>query len=164
MKKICLLLFSILCLSACSDGEDTTPPEIVKNEAYPVHLSLNTNSGGSDAILSIGMDISKVITEPRLSTDTLGYKGILMYSTKEGKLSAYDIACPYCWNGNLLTTTGNPDNSYECKVCGFYTFLTSGGGYFPNDKKNQNPDYVYLVKYKVTKLDKGLYLITNPSK
>lgn len=163
MKKISLLLFSILCLSACSDGEDTTPPEIAKNEAYPVHLSLNTNSGGSDAILSIGIELDKVITVPRVATDTLGYKGILMYSTKEGQLSAFDLACPYCWNGNILTATGDPNSSYECKVCGFYTFLRKGGGFFP-DIKDHDPLGVDLVKYKVTKLDKGIYLVTNPSK
>lgn len=164
MKKICLILFSLLLLSGCSDSDDDTKPKLIdKNEEFPVHLSLNLKSGGEDGVLSV-KNTTKIFTEPRLTTDTLGYRGILMYNNKDSQLAAFDMACPYCWNGNILTTTGDPNSSYECKVCGFYTFLTSGGGYFPDDKKNQKPDYVYLVKYKVTKLDKGLYLVTNPSK
>lgn len=163
MKKIYLILFSLLVLGACSDSDDDTKPSINKNEEYPVHLSLNLNSGGEDGILSINMNTSKVFTDPRIITDTLGYKGIVIYSTKEGQLSAFDLACPYCWNGNVLTEIREYSNDFECKVCGLDADLGYGKGYFWNEsgKISKSLD---LVKYKVTKLDKGLYLVTNPSK
>lgn len=163
MKKICLILFSLLLLGACSDSdEDSKPKPVDKNEEFPVHLSLNLTSGGEDGILSINMNTTKVFTEPRITTDTLGYKGIVMYSTKEGQLSAFDLACPYCWNGNILTQT-NIAYSYECKVCGLDADLGYGKGYFWNESGKISKS-VDLVKYKVTKLETGIYLVTNPSK
>lgn len=162
MKKNLLFFFTLLFFYACSDDENLTPELQQKSETYPVHLILNTDFSQLDGILSIS-NTTKIVSEPRVITDTLGYKGILLYSNADRELSAFDIACPYCWNGNILTKTGDPDNSFECKVCGFYTFLNSGGGSFPNHQ-NHDPLYVYLVKYKVTKIDKRIYLVTNPSR
>ena len=157
MKKIYLILFSLLLLGACSDSEDDTKPTpIDKNEEYPVHLSLNKKLGPMS-------NRTKIFTEPNTESDILGYKGILIYNNKDGLISAFDLACPYCWNGNILTDTGKFINEFECKICGLDADLDYGKGYFWNESGNITKS-LDLIKYKVTRLDTWNYLITNPSK
>lgn len=162
MKKLLFVFLSILFINTgCSSDDDPTEPVIPKNEQFPVHLNINRGISKPDAILSTNNTV-KEITEPRIETETLGFKGILMYNNKSG-LFAYDLACPNCWNGNVLTRVGTPDNRYECKICGLDADLEIGRGYlwYENGKISKSLD---LIKYKLTKLAADIFLVTNPSK
>lgn len=158
MKKLLFVFLSILFINTgCSSDDDPKEPVIPKNEQFSVHLNINRGISKPDAILSTNNTV-KEITEPRIETDTLGFKGILMYNNKSG-LFAYDLACPNCWNGNILTRVGTPDNRYECKICGLNTNPENGFGTI-----EAKEGIVYLTKYKLTKIAADIFLVTNPSK
>lgn len=161
MKKLLFLSFLSIAFLSCSSSDDGTPvdngPE--KNTLYPVHLTLDTKVGGVDTALG-NKDRQKAITEPRTETDKLGYKGIILYSDNDHMVHAYDLACPNCWNGNVLAKVNNPTTDYYCKACGLRTALKYGFGSFANDKDK----VIYLVKYKVTKTDIYSFEVANPSK
>lgn len=171
MKKSILALSLLLSLFivSCSSDDNGEPeiPETPQNKQHAVNLTVDIGSESVDGNLLFG-NLSKVITEPRTGSDKLGYKGLIVYCkrTSEGlnesySLTAFDLACPYCWDGTILSSTGNPDNSYECKVCGLYTFINKGSGFFPNHE-NHDPLIVYLTQYKVTKTSVLTFEINNP--
>lgn len=159
MKKQ-TLLFSLVSffflLSCSSDDNDPTEPETSKNKQYSVNLTVNMAPGSEDADLAF-RDISKVISKPRSETDRLGYKGLIVYCDKDRHITVYDLACPNCWDGNMLTKMSTPDNRYECKNCGLKGFAVSGFGTFDN-----KDGLVRFVKYDVTKIDTYKFDVTNP--
>lgn len=158
MKKLTLTLslISSLFLFSCSSDDDGTdsPLVIAKNKQYPVNFTLNIEYGSKDGILGTG-DISKVIFEPRTQMDKLGNKGLIVYSDKNLNIAVYDLACPNCWNGNILTSSGIW-NGYQCNTCRFFGFIDNGFGQVNHAEK------VYMVKYAVFQKDKYLFEISNP--
>lgn len=163
MKKQSALFFIILCLlfAACSSDDDKDEPKLAKNQQYPVSLTITR----SDSIVGYS-GRSKVITQPRESTDKLGYKGVIIYydfimpGEISANLYAYELACPNCWNGNILTRVGH-SLEYSCNICGLETGFTTGNGYF-YDKNGKITNSMPLVAYEVTKIGDHLYNVTNP--
>jgi hypothetical protein len=164
MKKYSLFILSVitLALGACSSDsdDDTTPKVPSKNQQYPVNLNVNIQSGEVDGGLLFG-DISKVVSEPRVETDRLGYKGLILYCDDNRDITVFDLACPNCWNGNILTKVSNPTNDYECNVCGLEADVEYERGYL-KDENGKIKSSMDLVKYKVTKIDVFRFDVTNP--
>lgn len=148
------ILASILITACSSDNNDDS---INKNKQYPVSYNLNTEQEG---FLYNGYR-SLIIDSIKTNTDKLGYKGLLIYTDKNGNPTAFDLACPNCWNGNILTKRNTPTDDYDCLVCGLNASLSYGRGYFRDDKGNITKS-MDLVKYEVTKKAVYEYEISNP--
>ncbi len=81
----------------------------------PVHLELNLVSQYPNFANSVNQYI--LFTKPRYTTDRIGYGGVIVYSTYEGKYSAFDLACPVEAKRDVIVS---PDGTglAKCETCG----------------------------------------------
>lgn len=156
------MLFALVLQSCSSDNDESDVPKGTnQNKEYPVSITINMNSGKSDGELLFGR-VSKIITEPRTISDKLGNKGLIVYSDNDSKVTVFDLACPNCWNGTILSkVVMKPAYRYECKVCGLDANLDYGRGFIRNDKGEMIKS-TPLVQYEVTSKEIRVFDISNP--
>ena len=116
-----LLLLTVTVFTACKDDiYRSSIPDV------PVHLELNLVSQYPLFANSINEYI--LFTEPLYATDRIGFGGIIVYTTLEGKYAAFDLACPVEVKRDVRV---EPDGSgfLNCPSCGEQYDIMFGLGY-----------------------------------
>lgn len=83
---------------------------------YPVRLELNILAEYPNFVASGGVQAME-FTTPRYPTESLGYAGILVFTTFDNQYGACDMCCPHClkqhqpvhWDGGMYA---------HCPICG----------------------------------------------
>jgi hypothetical protein len=150
MKKgICIIGFLAMC--ACDEPPTSPIP------SGSVNIELNLNFADSDLVPALA---TKSFTQPRLTTDRLGFGGVLVVNgySSNGSLNlyAYDLACPHEVNRNVRVIPGD-DGTAHCEKCGS-VFLTMWGTGLP--EKN-SPTKHPLRSYTVRPLGGNQFVVAN---
>ena len=138
MKRI-LFLLSFICIAfSCEEEYYTTIPYA------PVHLELNLATLDYELNTNLAY---KIITQPRIALDRLGFGGILIingvgdYSVN---LYAFDLACPVEAQRNTKVVPDNSGITATCPKCGAVYSIATGTGTPQSGSKH------YLRSYKVS--------------
>ena len=113
-----------------------------------VHLELNLVS--QYPLFANSVNEYLLFTEPRYATDRIGFGGVIVYTTFEGKYSAFDLACPV---EAKRDTRVEPDGSgmLTCNSCGEVYDITFGLGY-PTKGVSREPLKMYKTSLYGNKL------------
>jgi hypothetical protein len=138
-----LLPIMLVCLIGCSSYESNIPTRSVY-----IKRNINTyklNSYGSYLYIS----------SKSLSSDEIGYGGILIVYAFDGNYYAFDLACPVEVNENVRI--GKPDGSLisKCDSCGERYDLSYGLGTPLNHISKQS-----LKRYSVSTDDYNNIIVT----
>lgn len=131
---ICACVFA---LTGCKDDiYQSSIPDV------SVHLELNLVSQYPLFANSVNEYI--LFTEPRYVTDRIGYGGVIVYSTFEGKYVAFDLACPVEVKRDIRV---EPDGSgfMTCPSCGEVYDISFGLGY-PTKGVSREPMKLYKTE------------------
>lgn len=124
----------------------------------PVNFTIDLNA--YDHSLREGMSY-KIFTDPRLSTDRLGYAGLLAVTDVTGSnVFVYDLCCPYEDNRNVRIIPRG-DGKAECPGCNsvFVTIYGQSGLGFGTPEKG--PSEEPLQSYQVYSSRPGVYEVVN---
>ena len=144
-SPLCIMHYAlcILLLASC----DTAIGTRSSVPTYPVNLELNIKAEYPYFVPS-NLNQSLIFTTPRKATDRLGYAGLLLYISMEGKYCAFDLACPNCLSQE------NPvevDGMFAiCPLCGEQYDLSYGFAY--PQKGSQEALRKYSTYYNGDKL------------
>lgn len=125
MTKKMLYLLAILFISS-SCGEE----ELKYIYHAPVHFTVDTRN--QDNTLNAPMQV-KSFTSPRLSSDRIGYGGLLVVCSASHitgtvyNLFAYDLACPHEQDPLIKVITDNKGKA-KCSKCGSIYDIFNGVG------------------------------------
>lgn len=147
------LAISFLFLLSCADN---TPPLSIPYA--PVRFTIDVNA--YDHTLREGMSY-KTFTEPRLSTDRLGYAGLLAVTDASGSnVYVYDLCCPYEDDRNIRIIPLR-DGKAECPVCNS-VFVTMYGNFgLGLGTPEKGPSKEPLQSYQVYSSRPGVYEVVN---
>ncbi|MDD4778007.1 MAG: hypothetical protein PHV53_06925 [Fermentimonas sp.] len=151
MKRYFLIAF--LFLFSCVDNS----PRLTIPFA-PVKFTIDLNA--FDHSLREGLSY-KIFTEPRLSTDRLGYAGLLAVTDATGSnIYVYDLCCPYEDDRNIRITPRG-DGKAECPGCNsvFITMYGQSGLGFGTPERG--PSKEPLQSYHVYSSRPGVYEVIN---
>ncbi|HBZ33918.1 MAG TPA: hypothetical protein DEO38_02330 [Bacteroidales bacterium] len=116
---VCCLL--ALSLAGCeNDIYRSSIPDV------SVHLELNLVS--QYPLFANSYNEYIIFSEPRYAVDRVGFGGVIVYTTLEGKYVAFDLACPVEAKRDVRV---EPDDAgvLTCAVCGERYDITFGLGY-----------------------------------
>ena len=150
-RRIVILLFTVGILSAC-DPLVTSPVPIA-----PVQLKIDLSYADSDLVPALA---AKSFTQPRLSTDRLGFGGILVVHgyNSNGALDyfAYDLACPHEVDRNVRIVPDD-EGKARCPKCGS-VFVTMWGMGIP---ETQSVAQYPLRSFRVRPMGNNVLIVVN---
>jgi len=145
------LLIVITCLLLSCDSPIYSPvPSAL------VNFELNLNYADSDLVPALA---AKSFTKPRLSTDRLGFGGVLVvngYGSGLLNLFAYDLACPYEVDRNVTVIPDNMGKA-RCPKCGSVYITMWGTGVPEKGSVSKYP----LRSFAVRRSSESVFLVVN---
>jgi len=139
MRPLFLILITCLLLSCDS-------PVISPVPSFPVNLELNINHLDSDLVPALA---AKSFTEPRLSTDRLGFGGVLVVNGHGNNgilnLFAFDLACPYEVDRNVIVIPDDMGKA-RCPQCGSVYITMWGTGMPEKESVSKYPLRSFAVR------------------
>ncbi len=151
-KSLSIIFFLIFILTCVDDTARLTIPYA------PVNFTIDLN--GYDHSLRDGMAY-KVFTEPRISSDRLGYAGLLAAADATGSaVYVYDLCCPYEDDKNIRVIPRG-DGKAECPKCNSVFITMFGYDGFGFGTPETGPSKESLQSYHVISSQPGVYRVTN---
>ncbi len=141
-------LFTLILLSSCAKEESPFTIPYAK-----VNFEIDIRGIDSD----LRPFTYKIFTRGRSVNEFVGYGGLLIFMSAEGKIFAYDLCCPYEDDKSILVEPQSNGKAI-CKTCES-SFITMFGLGTPEG----GPSKESLQKYQVLPSSQrpGVYFITN---
>jgi nitrite reductase/ring-hydroxylating ferredoxin subunit len=137
-KVVCFIAF--LVLWACEEPLTSPIP------SGTVNLELDLNFADMDLVPALA---AKSFTQRRLTTDRLGFGGVLVVNgySSNGllQLYAYDLACPHEINRNVRVIPAD-DGTAHCEKCGSVFDTMYGTGLPEKNSLTKRPLRAYVVR------------------
>lgn len=152
MKRINIYIVILFSLLAISCAKEDSPYTV---SFAKVNFEIDINGADSD----LRPFTYKVFTKPRAAHEAVGYGGLLIFMSAEGKIYAYDLSCPYEDDKNILVQP-QTNGKATCKKCQS-SFITMYGLGTP--EIGMGPSKESLQKYNVRPNPQrsGVFFITN---
>lgn len=157
-KKLCLLILLSSLLYGCSK-EDFS----FNISPYPARFIVDVNGMDSD----LHEFSYKTFLKGRFDGELVGLGGLLVFRSYDGKIYAYDLACPYEGDPSVKVVP-NDNGRAVCSKCGNEYILLYGeedrdgirglGMVVEGKGPKTKPLWTYLV---TRKLGSGEFMITN---
>jgi hypothetical protein len=156
MKKIRYILpaFILIFFSCGKDENWNTIP------AEPVHFEISLIKSPDKELRTPGNVIT--FTRPRLSTDRIGYSGLLVIcsgvpiTAGAFQLYAYDLCCPH-EKQRQIKVSPQSDGTAKCTQCGSVYEIFNGVG---NVKSGPSKDNLQIYYTTFSNTGDGIFLIT----
>lgn len=131
MKRFLFGIFLCFAVTSCSDDTTSYFP------SYPVNFQLNLNIDKGHNLTAPGGYYEKREIK---GAEKIGYGGVLVYHTIEGKYSAFDFVCPVEANRSALISAPDDKGIVQCAKCKstfnlLYGLGTPESGAAANQKK-----------------------------